>query len=179
MAKRGGQPKPLYDLNVRLTRRDLAGFYRVHFAHTYRRGMVIIRAAGAALTALGVVDAVAFGGTTTAALEAGCGLGFFALSFGMGGAIGALASRAFRGPKKARYRFFENDFEVLYDGGSERHPYSDVKKILISRGAMYLYIGRKQAFVLPRDALAGKLGEASAFLQRASGRRAALVGRAR
>jgi len=177
MAK-GGQLKPLYDLNVHLERRDLAGFYRVHFAHTYRKGMVITRAAGIALTILGVVDAFAFGGTTTAALEAGCGLGFIALSIWMGSVIGALTSRAWSGPAKVRYRFYENDFEVLYEGGSERRPYSDVKIILVSRGVVYLYIGRKQAFVLTRDALAGKLGEVSAFLQRASGRKAAPVGRA-
>jgi hypothetical protein len=178
MAKTGGQGKPLYDLNVRLSRRDLAGFYRVHFAHTYRKGMVITRAAGAALAVLGVVDAVAFGGTSTAALEAGCGVGFFALSFWMGSVIGSLASRAWSGPAKLRYRFYESDFEVLYDGGSERRPYTDVKIILVSRGVIYLYIGRKQAFVLTRDALTGKLGEVSVFLQRASGRKAALVGRA-
>lgn len=178
MAKAGGQGKTLYDLNVRLERRDLTGFYRVHFAHTYRRGMVIVRAAGAALTVLGVADAAFFGGTTTAALEAGCGLGFFALSFWMGSVVGALASRAWSGPSKVRYRFHEQDFEVLYEGGSQRRPYSDVKKILVSRGVVYLYIGRKQAFVLTRDALTGKLGEVSAFLQRASGRKAALVGRA-
>ena len=177
MAKTSGK-KPLYDLNVHLSRRDLAGFYRVHFAHTYHKGMVITRAAGAALTVLGVVDAVAFGGTTTAALEAGCGLGFIALSFWMGSVIGVLASRAWSGPAKARYRFHEDDFEVLYESMSERHPYTDIKKILVSRGVLYLYIGRKQAFVLTRDALTGKLGEVSAFLQRVSGRKAALVGRA-
>lgn len=178
MAKTGGQNRPLYDLNVRLSRRDLAGFYRVHFAHTYLRGLVITRAAGVALAILGAVDAFVFGGTTTAALEAGCGIGFFALSFWMGSVIGSLASRAWSGPAKVRYRFYENDFEVLYEGGSERHPYADVKKLLVSRGVLYLYIGRKQAFVLTRDALSGKLGEMSAFLQRASGRKAALVGRA-
>jgi hypothetical protein len=140
--------------------------------------MVITRAAGAALAILGAVDAFAFGGTTTAALEAGCGIGFIALSFWMGSVIGALASRAWSGPAKVRYRFYEKDFEVLYDGGSERHPYADIKIILVSRGVVYLYIGRKQAFVLTRDALSGKLGEVSAFLQRASGRKAALVGRA-
>ncbi len=178
MAKTGGQNRPLYDLNVHLSRRDLAGFYRVHFAHTYLKGMVITRAAGAALAILGVVDAVAFGGTTTAMLEAGCGVGFFALSFWMGSVIGSLASRTWSGPAKVRYRFYVNDFEALYDGASERHPYTAVKKLLVSRGVLYLYIGRKQAFVLTRDALSGKLGEVSAFLQRASGRKAAVVGRA-
>lgn len=177
MGKTGGQNRPLYDLNARLSKRDLAGFYRVHFAHTSRKGMVIARAAGAALFILGVVDAFAFGGTTSAALETGCGLGFFALSFWMGGVIGALASRAFSGPSEARYRFFENDFEALHERGSERHSYSDVKKILISRGVLYLFIGRKQAFVLTRDALAGRFGEVSAFLQRTAGRKAALIGR--
>ncbi len=178
MAKTSGQLRPLYDLNVRLSRRDLAGFYRVHFSHAYRKGMVITRVAGVALVILGVVDAVVFGGVTTAALEAGCGIGFFALSFWMGSVIGSLASRVWSGPAKVRYRFYENDFEVLYDGGSERRPYSDVKKLLVSRGVLYLYIGRKQAYVLTRDALIGKLGEVIAFLQRASGRKAALVGRA-
>jgi hypothetical protein len=173
----GGQGKPHYDLTVNLSRRNLAGFYRVHFAHTYRRGLLIVRVAGVVLTILGVVDALFLGGGS-AALEAGSGLGFIAISFWMGSIIGLLASRSFRGPAKARYRFYEQDFEVRYDKSAERHPYSDIRKILVSRGVLYLYIGKKQAFVLPRDALSGRLGAVSTFLQRASGRKAELVGRA-
>ncbi len=178
LAKPAGQGKPLHDLAVSLSRRDLAGFYRVHFAHTYRRGMWIIRVAGAALTILGMVDAWAFGGGTSAALEAGGGMFFFALSFLLGEMIGLLASRSWSGPAKVRYRFYEQDFEVRYEKAGERHPYLDIKQILISRGVLYLYIGRMQAFVLTKDALSGRLGEVSAFLQRAAGRKAILVGKA-
>ena len=172
------QGKPLFDLYVHLSRWDLAGFYRVHFSHTYRRPMWIVRAAGVALTILGAVDAWAFKGGVSAALEAGSGLVFFALSFWMGELIGRLASRAFSGPDRVRYRLYGEDFEIRYDKSSERHPYTDVKQILISDGALYLYTGRMQAFVLPKESLEGKLGEVSAFLQRAAGRKAALVGRA-
>jgi hypothetical protein len=176
--KPGGQGKPLYDLNVHLSRKDLTGFYRVHFAQTYKRGMWIARVAGVVLAILGVVDALVFGGGTSAALEAGSGVGFFAISFWMGSLIGILASRAWSGPTRVRYRFYEQDFEVRYEKSAERHPYSDIKGILVSRGVLYLYIGKMQAFVLPRDTLSGRLGEVSAFLQRASGRKAAIVGRA-
>lgn len=169
--------KPLFDLNVRLSKRDLAEFYRVHFRHAYRRGMWIVRAAGAALIALGAVDAFAFGGTS-AALEAGCGAGFLALSFWMGQIVGFLASRSFSGPDRVRYRLYERDFEARYEKTADRHAYSEIKQILISRGALYLYTGKIQAFVLPKESLGHKLGEVSAFLQRASGHRAALVGRA-
>jgi len=173
------QEKPRFDLNVRLSRKDLAGFYRVHFEHAYGRRMLVVRVAGVALTILGAVDALAFGGTSSAAMEAGSGLAFFALSFWMGRVIGLLASRSFHGPDRVRYRFYENDFEMLYGKGSERRPYSDIKKILVSQGALYLYTGRMQALVLPRESLAGKLGEVSAFLQRAAGKKAAVVGRAK
>ena len=140
--------------------------------------MWIIRVAGAALTILGMVDAWAFGGGTSAALEAGGGMFFFALSFLLGEMIGLLASRSWSGPTKVRYRFYEQDFEVRYEKAGERHPYLDIKQILISRGALYLYTGKMQAFVLPKESLGHKLSEVSAFLQRASGHRAALVGRA-
>jgi hypothetical protein len=170
--------KPLFDLYVHLSKRDLAGFYRVHFQHTYRRGMWIIRVAGAALIVLGVVDAFAFGGTSTA-LEAGCGAGFFALSFWMGQIIGFLASRSFSGPDRVRYRLYERDFEARYEKTADRHAYSEIKQILVSQGALYLYTGRMQAFVLPKESLDHKIGEVSTFLQRASGHKAELVGRAR
>ena len=169
--------KPRFEIVSTLSRADLAGFYRVHLAHQYRAGMWVIRIAGVALVALGVVDKLYFGGGS-AVFEIGCGAGFFALSFLMGRLVGLSAVRSFSGSGKARYRFYEDDFEVKYDQAAERHLYSDVRSILVSRGVLYLYIGKAQAFVLGREALDGRLREFAAFLIEKTGRKIEPVGRA-
>jgi hypothetical protein len=169
--------KPRYEIVNILSREDLARFYRVHLAHSYRSGMWVIRIAGAALLALGVVDVLYLGGGS-ATFEIGCGAGFLLLSFLLGPLVGLSAARSFSGAGRARYRFFSDAFEVKYEAGIERHPYAEVRRILVSRGALYLYIGKMQAFVLNAEALGGRLAELAAFLSMKTGRKVEPVGHA-
>ncbi len=176
-AQEARREKPRYEIVNTLRREDLAGFYRVHLAHSYRSGMWVVRIAGAALMALGIVDKLYLGGGG-AVFEIGCGAGFFLLSFLLGRLVGFSATRSFSGAGRALYRFYDDAFEVKYETGTERHPYADVRQILVSKSTLYLYIGKMQAFVLNGEALGGRLAELAAFLSLKTGRKVAPVGRA-
>ncbi len=169
--------KPRYEIVNTLKREDLAGFYRVHLMHQYRSGMWVVRIAGVGLIALGIVDVFYLGGGG-AVFEMGCGAGFFLLSFLLGRLVGFSATRSFSGTGRARYRFYDGEFEVKYETGTERHPYAAVRQILVSQGTLYLYIGKMQAFVLNGEALGGRLAELAAFLSLKAGHKVEPVGRA-
>lgn len=172
----GLEAQPLYEFKTLLTAEGLSEFYRAHLARHHRTGMRIVAAVGFLLIALAAVEYFLLKGTQGYIFELGCGLGFVALSFLLGPLITRSAVRSWKGPTKARYRLFEDNFEAMSGDGLEIKPYADILEILVSRGVVYLYVAKNRAFVLTREALAGRLEEVTAFLERRTGKRAARVG---
>jgi len=162
-----------------MTKQGIAEFYAMHVSYRSRRAMLVIRVAAIALMATAVLGAFTGSAPGEIFYRAALGALFFALSFLMGRLLGLIAARAMDRPMQASYRFFEEGFESYQDHSMTRRPYSDIRDLVVCRGVLYLYIGKHQAYVLSREAMAGRLDELTAFFERATGRKAARVGRAR
>lgn len=168
--------EPLYELTSAMTKEALADFCQMHMRRVSRKNMLIIRISGVVLMALGAVNLLTDGDFGFMLFELLCGAFFIILSFLLGRLTASAFMRQWDGPTQARYRLFEEGFEVLQDRSLERRPYSDITDLVANKGALYLYIGKMRGYVLSRDALSGRLDELTAFLERAIGKQAVRAG---
>ena len=171
------EERPLYVFSHNLTAEDLSKFYRTHLSLHHRRGMNIVAAVGFLLIGLAAGEYFFLHGTQGYVFELGCGLGFVALSFFLGPIMTRSAVRHWEGPAETRYTFYKDEYEVSRDGVLERRVYGSIPEIILSRGVVYLYAEKDRAFVIPGEALGGRLEAFIAFLELKSGRSAVRVER--
>lgn len=170
--------EPKYDLISAVTREGLRDYYVLFYGYR-RKSLWAMRLVGFLMIPLSLIEYFFWLPFGLFWFQLALGAFIFALSFAMGDLYARSFLKAWDGPTEVRFRFFEEGFETYEFRGMTRRPYSDLVEIAAFRENLYLYVGRQRALLISRAALAGRLEEMIAFLERVTGKKVARVGRAR
>jgi hypothetical protein len=171
----GAEAESLFDLEGAVARED----FRQFMLAQYWSGSVLNRwmfpAIGLilfvwALVGTGIVN------VTGRIVLCGVGFGLMFVAFMQNRALTTSVAAYGENPLAFRYRFFEDGFEKYEDHSMARRPYSDIARIVLSGGALYLSLGKSRLYIIARASLAGRAEAVVGLLERKTGKKAVRFG---